>query len=678
MPDGPPVNLIPVPLVPIIPLRLRPSGASVERIAVPYIPAVELDVPGILARLRAWWSARIYGVAYLGIFAVSEVLLFEWIAARTRYGLRVVSDTPTYVALLRTMAQHPFAPPASVLASPGRFNVAHATPDLQLEALVWRVLANFGVIPHNMVDLLAAYNLLAVKGAIVTVVLFHALFLWIRRLAGRRVAWIGISILPLMWGPALIICPGDLSLHGFLYSSYLSEMLGTALLLYALLALQNSFNYRYTVVASIAVGATMVTHPFTGLRLAVLASALACYSAARGKEWRMAPIALAAGFALASLWPMYNLSSAMWIGGFSGRELMAVLVTAPILARLGRRAIPRIRVPVIEGEKLAWLLALFGLVLVVGVAAREIDLFPHHDPNYPLVLTNRTSLYWVTTIGRWPFLLGAAMVGVAGLIRLARRGAQLPVMWFAGCYAIGLIGALGILPIPLWHRFLLFTQIPLALGVAIVIVESRPRLRRFVVATMIASTLFAMGTLVSVGPRITYFGSGLQSAYELDRLVPPASDTIIASDPQTEYYLLVTGNRIFTITQWHVDTQAEGEIAAHNYTLLHRLYAAENWRHAAQRMYNRGVRYIVINTTISLNRATLTEFSSPSPPLPRTAADRLRLSNYSNRVSEISTHVGNWQEFGIYRLDPARLFPDTAAIAGCPAVAGPRGLPCDS
>ena len=59
-------------------------------------------------------------------------------------------------------------------------------------------------------------------------------------------------------------------------------------------------------------------------------------------------------------------------------------------------------------------------------------------------------------------------VGISGLARLARRGHVVPAAWFAGCLGLGLLGAVG-LPIPVWYRFLLLCQIPLAIGVAAVL-----------------------------------------------------------------------------------------------------------------------------------------------------------------------------------------------------------------
>src|SRR6266852_2458541 len=104
---------------------------------------------------------------------------------------------------------------------------------------------------------------------------------------------------------------------------------------------------------------------------------------------------------------------------------------------------PRIQIPRLEENAVAvWSLAVLGLLVCCGVAARELYLFPKHYPD-PLMSTKRTSLYWLLLLGTWPFLLAAGAVGLVGLARLARRGIPLPGLWTAGCFAIGVAGALG-------------------------------------------------------------------------------------------------------------------------------------------------------------------------------------------------------------------------------------------
>src|SRR5437867_6587558 len=214
------------------------------------------------------------GAAALGLSVVGAVPLRELWAFRTRYGMRVIADTPTYMSLLRELALHPLHSPPSPYLSHS-VNLAHATPDVQLLALIWKGMADAGLVHANLVDANAAYPLLAVKGAIVTFLLFHALFLWARHQSGSsRVAWLTVASLPFVWGPALIVCPGDFSFHGFMTTADHSEPLAIALLLYALVVLDGRLKPGRLAAASIIVGASTVTHPFTGVRLMALASAL--------------------------------------------------------------------------------------------------------------------------------------------------------------------------------------------------------------------------------------------------------------------------------------------------------------------------------------------------------------------------------------------------------------------
>jgi len=67
--------------------------------------------------------ASIRMLAWLGSGVVAVIVLLELWAEQTRYGLRVIADTPTYRQLQSSMALHPFQPPASSFAS-GHVNLA--------------------------------------------------------------------------------------------------------------------------------------------------------------------------------------------------------------------------------------------------------------------------------------------------------------------------------------------------------------------------------------------------------------------------------------------------------------------------------------------------------------------------------------------------------------------------
>ena len=107
---------------------------------------------------------------------------------------------------------------------------SHATPDMEALAYIWKQTSP----GRSLVDPVAAYHLLALWGMVVTVLVAHSLFLWVRGLAGSKAAWISIPVLLGLFGPANVIWAGDLSFHGFLYGSYFSQTFAAALLLYAL------------------------------------------------------------------------------------------------------------------------------------------------------------------------------------------------------------------------------------------------------------------------------------------------------------------------------------------------------------------------------------------------------------------------------------------------------------
>src|SRR5262249_30424426 len=61
-------------------------------------------------------------------------------ARGTDYALRVTSDTPTFLALIRDMAEHPFAAQSPFLA--GGAATQHATPYMQALAFLWSAVGN--------------------------------------------------------------------------------------------------------------------------------------------------------------------------------------------------------------------------------------------------------------------------------------------------------------------------------------------------------------------------------------------------------------------------------------------------------------------------------------------------------------------------------------------------------
>jgi hypothetical protein len=624
------------------------------------------SITGAAYRARPTIGERLArsGARAVGLSVVATMLALELWAFRTRYGMRVIADTPTYMSLLRELALHPFHSPPSPYLSHS-VNLAHATPDVQLLALIWKGLAAAGLVHADLVDAHAAYTLLAVKGLIVTFLLFHALFVWARHQTGSSgMAWLAVAALPFVWGPALIVCPGDFSFHGFMTTADHSEPLAIALLLYALVVLDAKLKPRRLLAAATIVGAVTVTHPFTGVRLMALASAVACYHAVRRepeRTWQLTPPAVALGYLLAAAWPAYHLSEAMQVGSFDGVQIAAVLAGLPYAAfgvGVVSRRLPRlraIRLPALDAPDAALRLAVTGVVIVGAVAARELWLFQHPDP---WLRTNRLAIYWNgPNIRYWPLLLAPALVGLVGLVRLAREEMPLPLLWASGCLGIGVLGATGF-PIPLWHRFLLFAQIPLALGMAVVIAKAEWRAAGSIaVCTMACSAGFAFGTLLLMPKNVTYFRNKLQAGWRLEQLLPKASPTLIASDPASSYFFIPLGDRTLTLTTWHVGGPSELPPIRRGYVLIHRVYVGDRWRAAARQMWKLGVRYVVVNRGFRIQAPTVDAFSSfDTPYIVRDWAQLAEVDAYMHRLSLIARPMGRRVEYFVYRLDRRRLF----------------------
>src|SRR5439155_9152922 len=127
----------------------------------------------------------------------------------------------------------------------------------------------------------------------------------------------------------------------------------------------------------------------------------------------------------------------------------------------------------------------------------------------------------------------------------------LPGFWLASCFAVGAAGALGA-SIPVWWRFLLFCQLPLALGVAVWLEDSRRGwARRLVCLTFAFTAAFKLVTLLALPATVTYFATPLQDSYRLGHVVP-SSPGVVASDPFTSYFVpAATGHRVLVVTKAH-------------------------------------------------------------------------------------------------------------------------------
>lgn len=629
-------------------------------------PVTALPI-GASGAARTRFLARVGLLRPVVVTSVLALFALQFWALEVNYGLRVTSDTPTFLALLREMALHPFRPVSPFVPGVG-LETSHATPYMQALAWLWSLVAPRDAHGALAPDPVAAYRLLFLAGLVVTAALLHAAFLWVRRCAGTRAAWISLPVLLLLFGPAQVIWAGDLTFNGFLYASFYPQTLALALLLYTLVLVDGNAGFARTSGAALAAAATMVVHPFTGVLLALLLGVQGTLHASRRQGgWFVPSLALVGGYALAARWPAYSLDHALAAAGPNGRTLVVACASVPVISWLLATAATKVRLvrrpskddrgtTVVAGDALLVRFALGGLALVLVLAAWQTWILHQPFPD-PLVHSNRLAVYWVEERWRWPLMFGAGAVGLVGLFRLAQRGVALPGLWFVGCFSVGLAGIAG-LPLPVWWRFLLFCQLPLALAVADVLASSTSAAaKRLVVATFCVVLAFKLATLIALPKTLTYFGSPLQPAYALGDVIPPRPG-LVASDPFTAYYIPgATGHRVLSVTKAHVGSAEELAASQRGYRLIHDYYAEDDWWAAAQAMWRRGVRYIVVEKHTSLAAPTLAEFSTGPTPLVRTVAQRRQLGTYFYRNNRVGTLIHDSPTYAVYRLDRQKLWP---------------------
>ncbi len=637
--------------------RFGASGAALATLAT------EVFAVGYLASrtepLAARWFALSaeHRLAVCVTGGVTTLLGLELVAIATQYGLRVISDAPSYLALIPRMAARPLEP-VSAFFTTSSLAENHAGPYTQALASVWSA---GGGEPWNAGQL---SRFLGLVGIAATVLLLHATFVWSRSQVRSRVAWITIPILLVLFGPAHVIWAGDFTFHGFLYAAYYPQTVGMALMLYTLVVTDGNPRRLGLTLGSALACATLLVHPFTGLLLCVLVLARGFFAAnARQQNWGAGSTCLAIGFVTAQIWPSFSITQALGESGVHGALLVAVCALGPIVGRVvppaGTRLVRCYRQTLeLVGSRNAILaLAVAGVGTIVILAGFEFLLFARPNPDH-LARTNRLSLYWVEDRWRWPLMLAGGWIGIAGLARLALKGSSLPLVWFGGCYLAGVGGAVG-LPMPLWWRLLLFCQIPLALGVAALIADRRssPRAISLATAGLVGSGTLKLATLLLAPATITYFGTQLQPSYSLGSIVPKAPG-LVATDPFTSYFVPgTTGHRVLVVTKAHVTSQAELEQANRGYALLHRFAMGRSWWEAAQAMYRQGVRYVIVEKSTSLRAPTLESFSTGPTPLVRTPRDRALLGRYFYRNNRVGTLLYDEAPYVVYRLERKKLFP---------------------
>jgi hypothetical protein len=602
----------------------------------------------------------------MALFSVAVMLAMEAWAAATGYGLRVTSDTPTFLPIIRDLAARPFHRVSPFLNDP-HVATSHASPYMQLLALIWNQLApSHDAHGAPRADPTGLYTFLAVVGAIVTLLVLHAVFVWARSQAGSRVAWLTVPILLVLFGPANVIWAGDLTFHGFLYAAYFPQNVALAFLLYALAALERPPSAWRTTSVVLCTAIAFAVHPFTGAVLIALVAARGCALAVRrNSDWVTGSVATSVGFGLGVLWPAYSLDGALVDVGLKGWIFVAACSLAPLVARafeepkrasaLFRRIATRL--DVLEKQRnIVSAVALTGLAVVVGLTLWEALLIRAGSPD-PLIHTNRLAVYWVEDRWRWPLMFAGGAVGVFGLARLWRGRFPVPALWFLACMGVGLLGVVGF-AVPVWWRFLLFAQAPLALGLAVALTRLNVRSLAWRASTVALFALLAVKlvTLFTVPGTITYFGTSLQEPYDFARIIPQAPG-IVATDPFTAFYVPgATGHRVLSVTKSHVNSNQELADSERGYAILHRFYDGGAWWAAAQRMYRDGVRYVVVNKQTSLKPTTLAAFSTGPTPLIRTASDRRLLGQYFYRCNRVGTRLYDSRDYVVYRLNASKLW----------------------
>jgi hypothetical protein len=140
-------------------------------------------------------------------------------------------------------------------------------------------------------------------------------------------------------------------------------------------------------------------------------------------------------------------------------------------------------------------------------------------------------------------------------------------------------------------------------------------------------------------------------------VIPPGSG-LVASDPFTAYYIpAATGHRVLSLTKAHVGSDDELAASERGYRLIHDYYAGDDWWAAAQAMWNRGVRYVVVEKHTTLAPRTLAEFSTGPTPLVRTVEQRRQLGTYFYRNNRVGRLIDDSPTYAVYRFERQKLWP---------------------
>jgi hypothetical protein len=602
------------------------------------------------------------------VTTVVGLVVFQVLAAGNSYARRVIGDTPSFMTLVRDMAIHPLAPVSIFFGTgTGNTNSIHASPYLQLLGLIWRIVAPSG----KIADPTAIGQFMAIAAIPLTMGFLVILWLYTRELAGRRAAFIAIPALMSVFGPIHLAFPSDLTFNGFLYAGYYPTTVASGLTLATLVMLRRT-SWRWTAATVIVAALTVTADPLNGAVMSALVTVFACQSSRRRRsESVRVPLVLAGAFGLARLWPPFDIFSAF---ASSGLPVSAVLLVAFAAPRLWLYLAPRL--PGVACRAATFLIqprgraaelavAIFGAYATAMLAVVSIYTMRHWPQGHPYLTANRLGFYWNDQRDRWLLLVAANAVGLIGLQRLAKRGeVELP-LWFIGAYAVGVAGAAAHasgIELPLYYRFILLCQVPIAIGTACFLARPKNPMAGRVTAVGLAFVLvFNIVTLVGVSGRLSYFGTRLPSAWRLGQVIPRHSG-VVASDSATSYYVPITSdNRVLTVGLGHADSGAESDMAKAGYLQLREVYAGGSRAaaQALQTMWREGVRWVVVEKFTTFAPPILKQFYST----PYSGLIGLRdielAARYNSRLIAVGDVVADDGEFTVYELDPTRIAADT-------------------
>ena len=569
------------------------------------------------------------------------------------YPLRVTSDTPTFIALVTGMAKRPFAEQSPFLAQ--QIATQHATPYIQAIAFLWSFLDGDTRAPIEV------GRLLALVGIPVFGLLLWSVFLYVRRLAGSRAAWLCLPVLLGLFGPPT--SSGRLIRRCMARSTQATSRRTSRSRFSSLPCL------RWT--AQLSVARARVPR--------------------RGDDDARTPV-----FGRAALRPRHDpgllprvQERARLLPGTArpgsrlraGHDLACVLARSRVRGERGsagllRRSL-RQRPSSFEDShrsrssphrQRARSRTAHDGQRCVQARRRRRDRDGGRGPgNWRSSGFRRESRHVSRSTGWTTAGAGRSCSSRERRpprARLARPSrAHRPRGCSRGLSGTRAAGAAG-LPVPVWYRFLLLCQIPLAIGVATVLAQAgRTRMTlAIVVATFLLAISVKVVTLLeSPGARVSSFGSPPASrSGRLESAFPPGTR---ASSPRTPARPTSFRPRraytFVTIGKGHVSSGREFAVAEDRYRLLRRYYAGgRNWWRAGQEMWRRGVRYVIVEKHTN---ARAPESARRFRLADRVATDsraqeRSGSSNYFYENNRVGTLVHDSPDYAVYRLDPRKLF----------------------